>query len=111
MGYLSAKTGFNGDSLSYQIQISANPGNSGAPVFNKNGEVIGVLSTRQAQADGVAFAVKSKNIHSIIEDLKKSDTAFRKVKLPSKSSLKGVERKTQITKVEDCVFFVKAYTK
>lgn len=111
MGYLSAKTGFNGDSLSYQIQISANPGNSGAPVFNKNGEVIGVLSTRQAQADGVAFAVKSKNIHSIIEDLKKSDTAFRKVKLPSKSALKGVERKTQITKVEDCVFFVKAYTK
>lgn len=111
MGYLSAKTGFNGDSLSYQIQISANPGNSGAPVFNKNGEVIGVLSTRQAQADGVAFAVKSRNIHSIIEDLKKSDTAFRKVKLPAKSTLKGVERKTQITKVEDCVFFVKAYTK
>lgn len=111
MGYLSAKTGFNGDSLSYQIQISANPGNSGGPVFNKNGEVIGVLSTRQAQADGVAFAVKSKNIHSIIEDLKKSDTAFRKVKIPAKSTLKGVERKTQITKVEDCVFFVKAYTK
>ncbi|BDQ11776.1 S1C family serine protease [Sediminibacterium sp. TEGAF015] len=111
MGYLSAKTGFDGDSLSYQIQISANPGNSGGPVFNKNGEVIGVLSTRQAQADGVAFAVKSKNIHSIIEDLKKSDTAFRKVKLPAKSTLKGVERKTQINKVEDCVFFVKAYTK
>lgn len=111
MGYLSAKSGFNGDSLSYQIQISANPGNSGGPVFNKNGEVIGVLSTKQAQADGVTFAVKSKNIHAIIEDLKKSDTAFQKVKLPSKSTLKGVERKTQINKLEDCVFFVKAYGK
>ncbi len=111
MGYLSAKTGFNGDSLSYQIQISANPGNSGGPVFNKNGEVIGVLSTKQAQADGVAFAVKSRNIHAIIEDLKNSDTAFQKVKLPSKSSLKGVERKLQINKLEDCVYFVKAYGK
>ena len=111
MGYLSAKTGYNGDSLSYQIQISANPGNSGAPVFNKNGEVIGILSTRQAQADGVAFAVKSKNIYSIIEDLKNNDTSFGKIRLPSKSTLKGVERKSQINKVEDFVYFVKTYGK
>ena len=73
--------------------------------------MIGVLSTKQAQADGVAFAVKSKNIHSIIDDLKKSDTAFQRVKLPSKSSLKGIERKVQINKLEDCVYFVKAYGK
>jgi len=111
MGYLSAKSGYNGDSMSYQIQISANPGNSGGPVFNKNGDIIGVLSTRQAQADGVAFAVKSKNIYTIVEDLKKSDTAFEKVKLPIKSSLKGIDRKAQINKVEDCVFYVKAYGK
>ena len=28
-GYLSARTGYNSDSLTYQVQISANPGNSG----------------------------------------------------------------------------------
>jgi hypothetical protein len=111
MGYLSAKTGFNGDSLSYQIQISANPGNSGAPVFNKDGDVIGVLSTRQAQADGVTFAVKSKNIYSIVESLKESDSSFRKIKLPSKTTLKNVDRKSQIRKVEDFVYYVKAYGK
>jgi len=66
VGYLASKTGFNGDSLSYQIQISANPGNSGGPVLNNNGEVIGVLSTRQAQADGVAFAVKSKTFSNVL---------------------------------------------
>lgn len=109
-GYLSARTGYNSDSLSYQVQISANPGNSGAPVFNNNGEVIGILSTRQAQAEGVAFAVKSKNIYRMIDDLKEDgDTSVAKIKLPSHSSLKGVERKQQITKVEDCVFYVKAY--
>jgi len=109
-GYLSARTGYNSDSLSYQVQISANPGNSGAPVFNNNGEVIGILSTRQAQADGVAFAVKSKNIYRMIDDLKENgDTSVVKIKLPAHSSLKGVERKQQITKVEDCVFYVKAY--
>jgi len=111
-GYLSSRTGNNSDSLSYQVQISANPGNSGAPVFNNNGEVIGILSTRQAQAEGVAFAVKSKNIYRMIDELKENgDTTLDKIKLPTHSSLKGVERKQQITKVEDCVFYVKAYNK
>ena len=107
-GYLSARTGYNSDSLTYQVQISANPGNSGGPVFNNNGEVIGVLSTRQAQAEGVTFAVKSKNIYRMVDELSNSDTSLEKIKLPTHSSLKGVERKLQITRLEDCVFYVKA---
>jgi len=110
-GYLSARTGYNSDSLSYQLQISANPGNSGGPVFNNSGEVIGILSTRQAQAEGVAFAVKSKNIYRMVDELKESDSAFDKIRLPLHSSLKGMDRKQQIAKVEDCVFYVKAFNK
>lgn len=109
-GYLSSRTGSNSDSLSFQIQISANPGNSGAPVFNNSGEVIGILSTRQAQAQGVAFAVKSKNIYRMVEDLKeRDDTTLKGIKIPTRSSLKGLERTQQTSKVEDCVFYVKAY--
>lgn len=110
-GYLSARTGYNSDSLTYQIQISANPGNSGGPVFNNNGEVIGILSTRQAQAEGVAFAVKSRNIYRMVDELKKSDTTIEKIKLSTHNSLKGVERKQQITRLEEYVFYVKAYRK
>ncbi|MEI9935176.1 MAG: serine protease [Ferruginibacter sp.] len=40
-GYLSANTGNEGDSTAYQLSISANPGNSGGPVVNKNGEIVG----------------------------------------------------------------------
>jgi serine protease Do len=108
-GYLSARTGYNSDSLSYQIQISANPGNSGGPVFNGSGEVIGILSTRQAQAEGVAFAVKSKNIYRMVDELKYKDSTAENIRLPLRSSLKGVDRKQQITKVEECVFIVKAF--
>jgi len=110
VGYLSSKTGYNGDSLSYQIQISANPGNSGGPVLNNDGEVIGVLSTRQAQADGVSFAVKSKNIYEFVNELKESDTSIGKLKLPTHSTIRGIQRKQQIIKVADCVFNVKAFT-
>ena len=76
-GYLSAKTGLNGDSLSCQITIAANPGNSGGPVLNQNGEVIGVLSTRQVSAEGVVFAIQSKYIHSVLNELKKADTSYK----------------------------------
>lgn len=110
-GYLSARTGYNSDSLSYQVQISANPGNSGAPVFNSNGEVIGILSTRQVQAEGVAFAVKSRNIYRMVDELKKSDTSLDKIKLSTHSVLKGLDRKDQINKVEGFVYYVKAFSK
>ena len=105
-GYLSAPTGFNGDTLSCQIAIAANPGNSGGPVLNHNGEVIGILSTRQVSAEGVVFAIQSKYIHSVLNDLKKTDTAL-KVKTPAASLLKGMDRTQQVKKIEDYIFMVK----
>lgn len=107
-GYMSAKTGFNGDTLSCQIAVAANPGNSGGPVFNKNGEVIGILSTRQMQAQGFVFAVTTKNMLRTIEELKK-DTAHQNLKITTNSYLKGIERTQQIKKIEDFVFLVKTY--
>jgi S1-C subfamily serine protease len=106
-GYLSAETGFNGDSLSCQLGIAANPGNSGGPVFNHDGEVIGILSTKEAEAEGVAFAIQSKYIFNVIEELKKNDTAYQKVKLPVKSSLNSMNRQQQVKRIEDFVFMIK----
>lgn len=112
-GYLSGETGFEGDTLSCQIQMNANHGNSGGPVLNKNGEVIGVLSTKQLKADGVTFAIKSKNIYRLVEELKKKDDSNTQlVKIStSSSSLKGSDRVSQIKKVKDYVYMVKAYNK
>ena len=109
-GYMSAKTGFNGDTISCQIAVSANPGNSGGPVLNKNGEVIGVLSTAQTKAEGVVFAIKSKNIFQAIDELKK-DTSYQKVKIPTSTNIKGIDRVQQIKQIEDCVFMVKSFTR
>jgi len=105
-GYLSARTGFNGDTLSCQLGIAANRGNSGGPVFNHNGEVIGILSTKETESEGVAFAIQSKYIFDAIDQLKK-DTAYQSLKLSSKSSVRGMNKQQQVQKIQDYVFMVK----
>lgn len=105
-GYLSAKTGFNGDTLSCQLGIAANRGNSGGPVFNKDGEIIGVVSSKEMEAEGVAFAIQSKYIFTAIDELKK-DEKYQSVKIPLKSTLRGMDKQQQVKKIQDFVFMVK----
>ncbi|MCG7858790.1 serine protease [Flavihumibacter sediminis] len=107
-GYLSAKTGFNGDTIAYQIAISANPGNSGGPIFNHAGEVIGVLSGKQLTAEGVVFSSQSKNIFQALEAIK-ADTTAVTIRMPTQSNVKGIERVQQIKKIEECIYNVMSY--
>jgi len=111
VGYLSSAKGYNGDTLTCQIQMSANPGNSGGPVFNKKGEVIGVLSTKLSKADGVSFAIKSKNIYQLVDDFKKADTASSNIKMVNTTALNGDDRVSQVKKISNYVYMVKAYRK
>lgn len=104
-GYLSAKSGYYGDTTSYQISISANPGNSGGPVISKNGEVIGIISSKETNADGVVFAIKSRNIYAALKEIKKEKDLT--IKTPSVNTLKGLDRVKQIKKLEDYIYKVK----
>lgn len=105
-GYLSAKTGFNGDTLSCQIAVAANPGNSGGPVFNHNGEIIGILSTKEKEMEGAVFAIQSKYIYQALEELKK-DTSYKNLKIAANSSVRGMDKQQQVKKIQDYVFMVK----
>jgi S1-C subfamily serine protease len=106
-GYLAAKTGFNGDTLTCQIAIPANRGNSGSPIFNRYGEIIGILSGKQTSAEGAVFALQSKYIFSALTELKKQDTTYKNIKLPTSSSVRGNDRTQQVKKISDFVYIVK----
>ena len=105
-GYLSAKTGFNGDTLSCQIAVPANPGNSGGPIFNHNGEVIGILSAKETGAESTVFAIRSKYIYKAIDELKKNPL-YENVKISPKSNIDKLDKVQQVKKIQDCVFIVK----
>ena len=106
-GYLAAKTGFNGDTLTCQIAIAANPGNSGGPVINRNGEIIGILSTKQTTAEGAVFATQSRYIYDALKQLQKADTSYKHIKIPTASHVKGLERMQQVKKITDNIYMVK----
>jgi serine protease Do len=106
-GYLAASTGYNGDTLSCQIAIAANPGNSGGPILNHNGEVIGILNARQTTAEGVVFAIHSKYIYEVISQLQKKDTTLNDLKIPANSSVKSFDRTNQVKKIKKFVYRVK----
>jgi S1-C subfamily serine protease len=108
-GNISSKTGFNNDTATYQLQLNANPGNSGGPILNNNGEIIGVLLSKQDHAEGISFAVKSKYLLKFIESSRKEDTSLVKIKLPTSSQVSNKNRETQVNKIQSCVFLVKAY--
>jgi S1-C subfamily serine protease len=105
-GYVSAKSGNDGDSLAYQLTVSANPGNSGGPVINHNGEIIGIITAKDNKADGVVYAAKSKNIFNLIEQIKKDTEKPNNIKLTTNSDLKKMDRVQQVKKMEEFVFMV-----
>jgi S1-C subfamily serine protease len=107
-GSISARTGFEGDSVAYQISIPVNPGNSGGPVFDNNGNLIGVVSGKLSGAEGVAFALKSSAIWRTLKDSvpNELDEMFD---LPKQSKLAGQKRTVQLKKIQDYVFQVKVY--
>ena len=105
-GYVSAKSGNDGDSTAYQLTVSANPGNSGGPVINHNGEIIGIITAKDSKADGVVYAAKSKNIINILEKLKKMDDKYQVIKTPVNTDLKKLDREQQVKKMEEFVFMV-----
>ena len=66
-GIISSKSGFQGDITTYQISAPVQPGNSGGPLFNDFGELIGVINAKHTSAENVSYAVKSSYLLNLID--------------------------------------------
>jgi hypothetical protein len=57
-GIISAISGVRGDENVYQITAPVQPGNSGSPIFDKNGNLIGMVKSKITSADNVGYSIK-----------------------------------------------------
>jgi S1-C subfamily serine protease len=70
-GKISSKTGFQGDVTNYQITVPIQPGSSGGPLFDYDGNLVGIASAglRKDIADNVSYAVKSSYLKNLLDVL------------------------------------------
>ena len=104
-GTVSSKTGSQSDTTEYQVSIPVNRGNSGSPVFNTKGNIIGVITKKDDNAEGVAFALKTREIFRLLDEIPLKVPLV----LPKNNKISGFKRPQQIKKLQDYVFQVKVY--
>ena len=95
-GTISSKTGINGDISTYQISVPIQPGNSGGPLFDENGNVVGITSSilnrEMFDSENVNYAIKISYLKNLIDVLPK------KIKVNNTENLKS-KPKTEKIKV------------
>jgi S1-C subfamily serine protease len=104
-GKISSKTGLGGDITTYQIQVPIQPGNSGGPLFDFKGNLIGITSSGVNRkldiTENVNYAIKSSYLLNLIDVLPETIT------LPSSNQLASKPLTEQIKILSDYVVLIK----
>ncbi len=106
-GYISAKNGFEADSMQYRLELPADPGQSGAPVLDANGNVLAIVTAKGSQSEGNTYAVSSKALLQLVHSLPKE----MNLRLPKNNKMGHMDREQQIKKLENFTCSVKVYKK
>lgn len=100
-GIISSRSGFEGDVTNYQISVPIQPGNSGGPMFNENGELVGIICAKHEGTENVGYAIKTSYLKNLIESIA-SPTI-----IPTNNTLKGKALKDQVKSIRNNVFLIK----
>lgn len=100
-GKISSKTGYNGAINAYQTSIPVQPGNSGGPLFNDKGQLVGVINSKITEADNVSYAIKLNYVKNLIEVLPET------VELPSSQSMISATLEEKIKSLTNYVVLIK----
>lgn len=102
-GVVSSRTGFQGDVTSYQVSAPVQPGNSGGPVFDSNGNLIGIINAKHMGAENASYAIKSGFLMNLVDLLPSP------IKLQTINSLTGKSLSQQVQLVQRFVYIVETH--
>jgi|YNPMSStandDraft_1061717.scaffolds.fasta_scaffold00266_13 S1-C subfamily serine protease len=105
-GSISSFTGFNEDTTTLQISIPTNPGNSGSPVFNQYGEVIGMICGKNYEKEGSSYAIRTSALKNIFDSLNKQNITFKD---NNKNTIRNLPKNKQISKILPYIFKIEIY--
>ena len=100
-GLISSKMGFQGDITQYQLSVPVQSGNSGGPLFDKSGNLVGVINAKHRGADNATYAIKSNILANLLELLPNPPS------LDNKNTLSNLSLTKQVAVIEDFVFLIK----
>ena len=102
-GIISSKSGYDGDITSYQISAPIQGGNSGGPLFDDKGNLIGINAAKLnvKVADNVSYSIKTSYVLNLIDNLPKS------IDLPSNNKLASLPLTEQIKEITKYVVLIK----
>lgn len=101
-GVISSKTGYQGDPATYQISAAVQPGNSGGPMFDGEGNLIGIVVSKITQAENVGYAIKLSNLRNLVESC--SD----RISFDYTNRISQLPLTEKIKKISPFVYYVKA---
>ena len=102
-GIISSKTGYKGDIVTYQISAPIQHGNSGGPLFDKQGNIVGITNAGVEDAQNVGNAIKTSYLKNLI------DVAPTSITLPTNNSISGLSFTEKIKRLTPYVVLIKIY--
>ena len=66
-GIVSSLKGFEDNTNQIQIDAALNPGNSGGPIVNTNGELLAVAVSSLTDSQNINFGIKAKSVKDFLE--------------------------------------------
>lgn len=106
-GYVSAKNGYQGNEMQYTLELPAGHGQSGSPVIDGKGNIVGVLSAIGTPGEANTYAVSTKELLALMKKMPSENA----IHLPRHSKLANLDRDMQIEKMSAYTFSVKVYKK